>query len=288
MLGRYRKWTLPQGGVALLVDVAGLSRAAADPWRLLDRALASALLPLSIKPPTDDRIEVWGGLEGGGETLALLVAGFPLPSEILAAMFSALCRELPEGVVSYAGAAAARPELLPMYAATAGHVYRCAVSREGSAPSLQILVRGPEGVLLSAVTPSPVNIAAVVDKLPGVSVVVADMAGGAGAGYTEDGDRISDAPAPAGAAPGAGAQLPPALPPSAGRETRPSIPSARLAAADALRPPASAAEGAPLSDAAWSARGRAARRAEPRRAASRRSAGGRGARRAPARLASRG
>jgi hypothetical protein len=203
MLGRYMKWSTPQSGVAFLVDIDAVVKVHHEFWRPFDQSFASTLLLLIQHASQSERIEVWGGVyhESGETHYMVLLAGNVPPSDVVSFFYGQLRQRLPEGAIIFAGSPSMLPALLPVYAVTENTVYRCAVTEDGTAPTLRVLLKSPEGPLIGQIPAVPVNLAAMLDKIPGVSLLIADLSPETGdAGLTEDGDRIKsasgEAPAP--------------------------------------------------------------------------------------------
>lgn len=198
MLGRYRKWSSPKTGIAFLFDIEVLSKTYGEVWRPFDRTFVESLLPMVEVVEGEERLEVWGGVwqEGGEVSLFALLAGVQLSSESISAFYGRLRQKLPEGTVVFAGSPQKLPTLVPLFGVSKEGVFRCAVSVEGASPVLRLLVYGADGPVFSAVAPTPVNLAATVDKIQGVSVRVADMSLEGAARYSEEGDRIDAEAAP--------------------------------------------------------------------------------------------
>jgi hypothetical protein len=194
MLGRYLKWSTPQGGVAFLVDIDALIKAHQEFWRPFDRCFANALLSLTQYASHTERIEVWGGLfQNGAETnYLLLLAGSALPSEVVSFFYGQLRQHLPEGAILFVGSPSVLPSVLPVYAITEGTVYRVAVTEDGTTPTLRVVLKSPEGPMVGQIPAVPVNLAAMLDKVAGVSLLIADLSNETGGGgFTEEGDKLA-------------------------------------------------------------------------------------------------
>jgi hypothetical protein len=194
MLGRYLKWSTPQGGVAFLVDIDALIKAHQEFWRPFDRCFANTLLSLTQYASHTERIEVWGGLfQNGAETnYLLLLAGSALPSEVVSFFYGQLRQHLPEGAILFVGSPSVLPSVLPVYAITEGTVYRVAVTEDGTTPTLRVVLKSPEGPMVGQIPAVPVNLAAMLDKVAGVSLLIADLSNETGeGGFTEEGDKLA-------------------------------------------------------------------------------------------------
>ena len=194
MLGRYLKWSIPTGGVAFLVDIDALIKTHHEFWRPFDRCFATTLLSLTQYTPPNERLEVWGGLFQSGAEInyMVLLAGSALPSDVVGFFYGQLRQHLPEGAIIFAGSPAALPPLLPVYAVTEGTVYRVAVTEDGTTPTLRVVLKSPEGPMVGQIPAVPVNLAAMLDKVAGVSLLIADLSTETGeGGFTEEGDKLA-------------------------------------------------------------------------------------------------
>ena len=194
MLGRYLKWSTPQGGVAFLVDIDALVKTYQEFWRPFDRCFATTLLSLTQYASQHERIEVWGGLfQNGNETnYMVLLAGSVPPSEVVGFFYGQLRQHLPEGAIIFAGSPSVMPPLLPVYAVTESTVYRVAVTEDGTTPTLRVLLKSPDGPMIGQIPAVPVNLAAMLDKFNGVSLLIADLSPETGdVGFTDDGDKLA-------------------------------------------------------------------------------------------------
>ena len=210
MTARFRGWSVPTSGTAFLFDVEAIARRG-ELWRQLDRALLESLRAVDAAPslgphgpgagagpyrspalaePEEARLELWGGLAPGSGHLLVLLAEVGPADPVSRDLYERVAARLPPASILFAGTPLHLPELWPLYAAAEGQVFRCAVSVAGAPPALRVLVRRPEGLLFSAVSPAPVNLSALVDKLDGVNILVAELEGGRGERLNEEGDRV--------------------------------------------------------------------------------------------------
>jgi hypothetical protein len=194
MLGRYLKWSTPKGGVAFLVDINALVQAQQEFWRPFDRCFATTLLSLIQYASNSERIEVWGGLfqNGADSNYMVLLSGSVPPPDVVGFFYGQLRQHLPEGAIIFAGSPSVLPPLLPVYAVTEGTVYRVAVTEDGTTPTLRVVLKSPEGPMVGQIPAVPVNLAAMLDKLSGVSLLIADLSPETGdVGFTEEGDKLA-------------------------------------------------------------------------------------------------
>lgn len=192
MRAEQSRWAVPTQGTAFLFDLESIARQG-ELWRQLDRAVIEALVAAGAPAQSQAgaRFALWGGLQHGGSTLLLLLAEIGPGHAFVKDLYEALRPRLPEGGIIFAGAPLQLPELWPLYAVAEGQVLRCAVSAGAAPPALRVLSKQARGASFVAVSPAPIHLAALVDKMEGVGVLVTELERPSrGERLNEEGDRV--------------------------------------------------------------------------------------------------